>query len=520
MADDSITGKRALVTGASRGIGRSTALALAQAGVDVALAARGSEELGQVAAEIAALGRKTAVIPCDVTDAAQVQRMVDDARAQLGGIDILVNNAGSAQSAKFLSHPDELWHRMLAMNLTSVYYRHQSGSARNGGATLGAHHHRRLGRRKSGQSLYRRIYRLQAWCAGADERCGAGTGDDGCHRQRGLPWLCGYADDRCGSREYDQPYRHERGRGARLSREYQPTAAARHAGRGGARRRVPGAGGQRWHHWSGDQRRWRLGDGVERTRKGCWRWTTTFVYEVDDGVATITLNRPEKLNALTFEIYAQLRDLFEALRYDDAVKVVVLTGAGDAFSSGGDVQEIIGELLKRDMKGHLDFTRMTGAVVQHMRMLDKPILAALNGMTAGAGTVLALASDLRIASEQARIAFLFTRVGLTGADMGAGYLLPRIVGLGRAFELLLLGDTIDAPTAERYGLVNRVVPHDEVMSTTMGWARRLAAWPNAGAGDDQTHAQQRIGHGPGLGHRGRGAGAGVALVGRRSPRLL
>jgi enoyl-CoA hydratase/carnithine racemase len=120
---------------------------------------------------------------------------------------------------------------------------------------------------------------------------------------------------------------------------------------------------------------------------------------------------------------------------------------------------------------------MTGAVVQHMRLLDKPILAALNGMTAGAGTVLALASDLRIASEKARIAFLFTRVGLTGADMGAGYLLPRIVGFGRAMELLLLGDTIDAATAERYGLVNRVTPHDEVMSATMEWARRLADGP-------------------------------------------
>jgi enoyl-CoA hydratase/carnithine racemase len=202
-----------------------------------------------------------------------------------------------------------------------------------------------------------------------------------------------------------------------------------------------------------------------------------FRYEVEDCVATITLDRPEKLNALTFEIYAQLRDLFEALRYDDTVKVVVLSGAGDAFSSGGDVQEIIGELLKRDLKGHLDFTRMTGAVVQHMRLLDKPILAALNGMTAGAGTVLALASDLRIASEKARIAFLFTRVGLTGADMGAGYLLPRIVGLGRAMELLLLGDTIDATTAERYGLVNRVVPHDEVISATMEWAQRLAKGP-------------------------------------------
>ena len=202
-----------------------------------------------------------------------------------------------------------------------------------------------------------------------------------------------------------------------------------------------------------------------------------FLYEVREGVATLTFNRPEVLNALTFAVYAQLRDLFEALREDDAVKVVVLTGAGEGFCSGGDVEEIIGELLKRDLKAHLEFTRMTGAVVQHMRQLDKPILAALNGMTAGAGAVLALASDLRIASERARLAFLFSRVGLTGADMGAGYLLPRVVGLGRAFELLLLGDTIDAATAERYGLVNRVVPHDELLPRTYEWARRLAAGP-------------------------------------------
>jgi enoyl-CoA hydratase/carnithine racemase len=202
-----------------------------------------------------------------------------------------------------------------------------------------------------------------------------------------------------------------------------------------------------------------------------------FLYEVNDGLATITLNRPEVMNALTFEIYAQLRDLFEALRYDETVRAVVLTGAGDNFCSGGDVHEIIGELLKRDMKGHLEFTRMTGAVVQNMRQLDKPIIAALNGMTAGAGAVLALASDLRIASEKARFAFLFTKVGLTGADMGAGYLLPRVVGTGRAFELLLLGDTIDAATAERYGLVNRVVAHAELLSKAHEWARRLADGP-------------------------------------------
>jgi enoyl-CoA hydratase/carnithine racemase len=202
-----------------------------------------------------------------------------------------------------------------------------------------------------------------------------------------------------------------------------------------------------------------------------------FLYEVADGVATVTFNRPLVLNALTFPVYAQLRDLFEALRYEDAVKAVILTGAGDAFCSGGDVHEIIGELLKRDTKDHLDFTRMTGAVVAHMRLLDKPIIAALNGMVAGAGSVLALASDVRVASERARFAFLFTKVGLTGADMGAGYLLPRIVGLGRAFELLLFGDTIDATTAERYGLVNRVVPHEELLETARSWAARLASGP-------------------------------------------
>ena len=202
-----------------------------------------------------------------------------------------------------------------------------------------------------------------------------------------------------------------------------------------------------------------------------------FLYEVADGVATITLNRPQVMNALTFEIYAQLRDLFASLRTDDTVRAVILTGAGDNFCSGGDVHQIIGELFKRDMQGHLEFTRMTGAVVQHMRELDKPIIAALNGMTAGAGAVLALASDVRIASDRARFAFLFTKVGLTGADMGAGYLLPRVIGMGRAFELLLLGDTIDVATAERYGLVNRVVPHEEMLPTARQWAKRLADGP-------------------------------------------
>ena len=150
-----------------------------------------------------------------------------------------------------------------------------------------------------------------------------------------------------------------------------------------------------------------------------------FLYDVKDGIATITFNRPDVLNALTFNVYAQLRDLLETLRYDDAVKVLILTGEGKGFCSGGDVEDIIGQLLKADVKDHLEFTRMTGAVVQNMRLLDKPIIAAVNGIAAGAGAVVALAADLRIASEKARFAFLFTKVGLTGADMGAAYLLPR-----------------------------------------------------------------------------------------------
>jgi enoyl-CoA hydratase/carnithine racemase len=202
-----------------------------------------------------------------------------------------------------------------------------------------------------------------------------------------------------------------------------------------------------------------------------------FQYAVKDGIATVTFDRPEVLNALTFAIYAQFRDLLEALRYDDDVKVLVLTGSGDGFCSGGDVHDIIGELLKRDMKAHLEFTRMTGAVVANMRLLDKPIIAALNGTTAGAGAVIALASDLRLAAEQARIAFLFTRVGLTGADMGAAYLLPRVVGQGRALELLLFGDSIDAATAERYGLFNRVLPAEDLLPTAYKWAERLAKGP-------------------------------------------
>src|SRR6266849_1784851 len=204
----------------------------------------------------------------------------------------------------------------------------------------------------------------------------------------------------------------------------------------------------------------------------------SFLFEKDaDGVATITLNRPERLNALTFEVYRELTDLFAALANETDVRVVVITGAGRAFCSGGDVHDIIGELFSRDVEGLLDFTRMTCELVRNIRALPKPIISSLNGTTAGAGACIALASDIRLASEDAKIAFLFVKVGLSGADMGAAFLLPRVVGLSKATELLYTGDFISATEAQRIGLYNRVVPADELAATTRELAERLARGP-------------------------------------------
>ncbi len=207
-----------------------------------------------------------------------------------------------------------------------------------------------------------------------------------------------------------------------------------------------------------------------------------FDYRIEDGVGTVTFTRPDKLNSITFEVYAELERLTWATQTDEAVRVLVLTGTGKGFCSGGDVHAIIGELFKRDVKGMLEFTRMTGAVVRNLRLLEKPVIAAVNGIAAGAGAVLALASDFRILADTARFAFLFTKVGLTGADMGVACLLPRVVGFGRAAELLMLGDTIDATTAERYGLAYKVVPADRLMEETRALARRLADGPTQALG--------------------------------------
>ncbi|HEX8459105.1 MAG TPA: enoyl-CoA hydratase family protein [Pyrinomonadaceae bacterium] len=204
----------------------------------------------------------------------------------------------------------------------------------------------------------------------------------------------------------------------------------------------------------------------------------SFLYEVDaDGVAWITLNRPERLNALTFEVYRELTGAFAALQDEPQVRAVVITGAGRAFCSGGDVRDIIADLQTLDLEGHLQFTRLTCELIRRMRHLRKPVIASLNGTAAGAGAVIALAADLRIAAEEARIAFLFVRVGLSGADMGAAYLLPRYVGLAKATELLYTGDFLSAREAERIGLYNRVVAATELEAETRALALRLARGP-------------------------------------------
>ncbi len=211
---------------------------------------------------------------------------------------------------------------------------------------------------------------------------------------------------------------------------------------------------------------------AEFTRQ--WRH---FDFAVSGSVATITLNRPEKLGALTFDVYADLRDLLAELPHRGDARVLVITGKGRGFCSGGDVVEIIGALQSMSSGDLLEFTRMTGAVVRALRECPMPVIAAVNGVAAGAGAVIALASDLRLLARSAKFAFLFTKVGLSGADMGSAYLLPRVIGLGRATELLVLGDTVDSERALQIGLATDVVDDAELPTAASALARRLADGP-------------------------------------------
>jgi len=202
-----------------------------------------------------------------------------------------------------------------------------------------------------------------------------------------------------------------------------------------------------------------------------------FGFGIDEGVARVTFNRPEKLNPLTFESYADLRDLLSELPHHDEVKVLVIEGEGRGFCGGGDVNEIIGELIRMQAVDLMKFTKMTGDVIRAMRECPIPIIVKLQGIAAGAGAVIALAADFRVVGRSGRFAFLFTKVGLSGGDMGAAYLLPRVVGLSRATSLLMLGDTIDAETADRYGLVSQLVDDEGLDDAVAALAARLASGP-------------------------------------------
>jgi enoyl-CoA hydratase/carnithine racemase len=203
----------------------------------------------------------------------------------------------------------------------------------------------------------------------------------------------------------------------------------------------------------------------------------SFELQITRGVAAITMNRPDRLNALTFEIYEELGSTFRALEKVREARAVLITGRGRGFCSGGDVEGIIAELFAKDARGLLEFTRVTGALIQSIRELRRPVVAGVNGVAVGAGAVIAAACDLRIAAQSARFGFIFPKVGLSGADMGASFLLPRIVGHGRAAELLFFGDLIGADEALRIGLCNRVVPDADLLVTVRDWAARLASGP-------------------------------------------
>lgn len=211
-----------------------------------------------------------------------------------------------------------------------------------------------------------------------------------------------------------------------------------------------------------------------------------FGWHFDGGVATVTLNRPDRKNPLTFESYAELRDTFRALVYAPAVKAIVVTGAGGNFSSGGDVHEIIGPLTKMAMPELLDFTRMTGDLVKAMRACPQPVIAAIDGICVGAGAIMAMASDMRLATPRAKTAFLFTRVGLAGCDMGACAILPRIIGQGRASDLLYTGRMLGAEEGERWGFHNRLVEPDALVEEATKLARSLAAGPTFAHGITKT----------------------------------
>ena len=456
--------RRVVVTGGSRGIGRAIVEHFAGAsGNEVVAVGRDVQALAEVEAGAAHVRG----VCCDVSDEAAVVALFDE----LGPVDVLVNSAGIADSAPLHRTTRASWDAQMAVNATAVFLCTR--------AVIDGMRARDDGRIVTVASTGGRVGVAYAAAYAASKHAAVGLMRSAAAELAGTRVTANavcpaFVDTEMTNTSAAPDCAEHRPFGTgehRSPREARPARASGQAGGGGGGRRMAGFAGRRRNQRSDPDTRRRRNTDMSPFRASPpltedWRH---FGFGVADGVARITLNRPEKLNPLTFESYADLRDVFAELPLRGDARAIVITGEGRGFCSGGDVEEIIGELRKMGAAQLLEFTRMTGQMIKAIRDCPLPVIAAVNGVAAGAGSVVALASDFRLLSEDASFAFLFTRVGLSGADMGAAYLLPRVVGLGRATELLMLGDRVSAERALAIGLATEVVAPDELLG-----ARRRA----------------------------------------------
>ena len=487
-----LRGRHAIVTGGGRGIGAAIATELARLGARLTLLGRDSGALDRHAKVLRAEERTdVAAFSCDVADEDSVAEAFRQAHAVHGDAYVLVNNAGQAESATFTETTRALWQRMLDINLTGAFLCTQHALP----AMIAA----RAGRIVNIASTagVRGYARMAAYCVskhglvGLTRALAQETAKHGVTVNAVCP---GYTDTNMARQAVDNLV---------AARGVTPDEAlkmlTRLNPRGMLTRPEEVAGAVAWLCSpaaaavtgeaivvAGGEVTWRLtGEAalpieIDATdiRPRSFRW------QLDSAsrVATITLDRPERKNPLTFEMYDELRDTFRRLRFVPGVRAVVLAGAGDNFCSGGDVHEIIGPLVRSKESGRMDeilaFTRMTGDLVKTMRACPQPIIAAIDGVCAGAGAILAMASDLRYGTARSKVAFLFVRVGLSGADMGACAMLPRIIGQGRAADLLYTGRFMPGEEAERWGFYTRLLSPDALHGEAAAMARTLAAGPS------------------------------------------